>query len=47
MIVGGTGRFASATGGFDFTSESSLSGGETALVGQGWIGYDASESRDK
>lgn len=44
VIVGGTGRFASATGHFDFTSESSISGGQTLLVGQGWISYDASES---
>jgi hypothetical protein len=40
-IVGGTGRFESVTGAFDFTSETI--GEQTSLVGQGWIAYDASD----
>lgn len=46
-IVGGTGRFASSSGEFEFTSETSVSGGQTSLSGRGWIAYDASDSRDK
>jgi len=46
-IVRGTGRTASASGEFEFTSETSVSGGQTSLSGRGWIAYDASDRRNK
>lgn len=45
-IVGGTGRFASASGGFEFTFTTFLfpdAPGQTLLEGEGWIAYDASD----
>ncbi len=45
-IVGGTGRFESASGEFDFSFETDAQGG-TALDGEGWIAYDASNRRNR
>ena len=48
QIVGGTGRFASATGEIDWLITSGVltgSGGEAPIVGDGWIVYDASDRR--
>lgn len=46
IIVGGAGRFASASGEFEFASETSVSAGQTSLTGRGWIAYDASDRRN-
>jgi hypothetical protein len=45
-IVGGTGRFASASGAFDFTFTTFLfpdAPARSLLEGEGWIAYDASD----
>lgn len=45
VIVGGTGRFDSASGELDYTFTTVEN--QTSLVGQGWIAYDASDRSQK
>ena len=46
-FVGGTGRFASATGNAQVEGESDLVGRRATLTLEGWVAYDASDRRGR